>query len=308
LAIHLQRSVNDDGFKPNKETHTAPIIATIDGVVNANIDDSQKHSAFDALSKHHPLLLSLIASELGVQDLSKIRDFELSLFDTQPAIVGGALNEFIFSARLDNLLMSYVSLLSLCESTKAAGSLDNETNIRMVTLFDHEECGSGSSQGADSNLLVSVLARLNQHKHVESSMRKSFLVSADMAHACHPNYSSVHEDNHRPMMNKGLVFKENANQRYATNAASAFILNEIAKRNQIEVQDFCVRNDAMCGSTVGPILSSNCGVRCVDVGVPQFSMHSIRETCGTKDVDTSTKLLTAFFEQFAQLDACVQQE
>jgi aspartyl aminopeptidase len=105
-----------------------------------------------------------------------------------------------------------------------------------------------------------------------------------------------------------LVGTRRQSPRYATNAASAFILNEIAKRNQIEVQDFCVRNDAMCGSTVGPILSSNCGVRCVDVGVPQFSMHSIRETCGTKDVDTSTKLLTAFFEQFAQLDACVQQE
>ena len=192
--------------------------------------------------------------------------------------------------------MSFVSLQALCASCTGADSgLDKDPNIRLVGLFDHEgvlsahmtiqecvshlllffiaECGSGSAVGADSNLLAGVLARLNAHTNVESSARRSFLISADMAHACHPNWAASHEDAHRPMMNQGLVFKENANQRYATNAATAFVLNEIARRNQITVQDFCVRNDAMCGSTVGPILSANCGVRCVDVGVPQVCFH-----------------------------------
>lgn len=295
LAIHLNRAVNDEGFKPNKETHTVPILSTVEKAL------SVETAASVVDDKHHPLLLKLLADELGV-DASRIRDFELSLFDLQPAVLGGALNEFIFSARLDNLLMSYISLSSLLNSAQS-DSLASDSNIRLVALFDHEECGSGSAQGAASSLLQTLITRLNRGVDVDASIHRSFLVSADMAHGIHPNYPEKHEDGHRPMLHKGLVFKENSNQKYASNAVTTFLLSEIARRHKVPVQDFCVRNDALCGSTVGPILAANCGVRTVDVGVPQFSMHSIRETCGTEDVYSSFVLLSAYFNEFSKVDA-----
>eukprot|EP00455_Lapot_gusevi_P012781 TRINITY_DN1612_c0_g1_i2.p1 TRINITY_DN1612_c0_g1~~TRINITY_DN1612_c0_g1_i2.p1 ORF type:complete len:508 (+),score=215.78 TRINITY_DN1612_c0_g1_i2:125-1525(+) len=305
LAIHLNRSVNDEGFKLNKETHLVPILATVQAQLDANIalpSESSESKQATTLSKHHPLLMHLLSQELQV-DASFIRDFELSLYDTQPATVTGALNEFVCSARLDNLLMSYVSLISLIHSLDDA-SFQTDPNIRLVALFDHEECGSESAQGAASTLMQSVIARLSGQS-VDTSIRRSFLLSCDMAHAVHPNYRDKHEDLNRPAMHGGLVVKENSNQRYATNSLSAFIINELARRHQIGVQDFCVRNDAMCGSTVGPILAANTGLRTVDVGVPQFAMHSIRETCATSDIVSSHKLVTAFFNEFPALDESV---
>ena len=160
LAIHLNRSVNDDGFKPNKETNTVPILATVEKALLTS--SSSKSSGNE---KHGSLFMDLIAKELAVST-SQIRDFELFLFDTQPACVGGALDEFIFSARLDNQLMSYISLMSLIGSVDDS-KLENEENIRMVglcinlaslfflSLVDHEECGSSSQQGAASNMLFS---------------------------------------------------------------------------------------------------------------------------------------------------------
>ncbi len=288
LAIHLNRSVNDEGFKVNKETHTIPILATVEKALSSG-------------GKHSPLLLKLIAEELNV-DAVHIRDFEMFLYDTQSSCLGGALNEFIFSARLDNQLMSYISLQSLIGSIEE-GNLADDTNIRMVALFDHEECGSQSQQGAASNFLHTILTRLNGSTELAAvSIANSFLVSADMAHAVHPNYPAAHEDNHRPMIHKGLVLKENSNQRYASNLISMFILSEIAKKHGIPVQDFVVRNDVMCGSTVGPILAANTGLRTVDVGVPQFSMHSIRETCGVEDVISSYNLIKHYFEEFSLLN------
>jgi aspartyl aminopeptidase len=124
-----------------------------------------------------------------------------------------------------------------------------------------------------------------------------------MAHALHPNYMDKHESNHAPKMHKGVVVKHNANQRYATTAVTATLFRECAAVENIPTQDFVVRNDMGCGSTIGPILSTNLGIRTVDVGVPQLSMHSIREMCGTEDIAICAKHFTAFFDNFAKIDA-----
>jgi aspartyl aminopeptidase len=215
------------------------------------------------------------------------------------SIDSGAADEFISSARLDNLCMSFCSLEALL-STLA--SLGTDSLIRVVTLFDHEEVGSDSAQGAGSNMMHTLFTRISGADRVHSAIRKSMLVSADMAHACHPNYPEKHEANHRPRMHEGLVFKFNAKQRYATDAVSSFILKEIARCRKVPVQHFCVRNDVGCGSTIGPILASNTGIRVIDVGVPQFAMHSIRELCAVDDVAHAVDLLAGFFEDFASID------
>ena len=138
---------------------------------------------------------------------------------------------------------------------------------------------------------------------MERTLRNSFLVSADMAHALHPNYMEKHEANHQPKMHQGVVVKHNANQRYATTAVTATLFRECAAAEGIPTQDFVVRNDMGCGSTIGPILSTNLGIRTVDVGVPQLSMHSIREMCGTEDIDICFRHFRAFFDNFAAIDA-----
>lgn len=305
LAIHLQRDIYEKGFNPNKQTHVLPILATSIKNELERSTDYEKALNADIQNDHHPLLLDILSKELNC-DVKDIRDFELNLFDTQDAIVGGAMNEFIFSRALDNLMMSFLSVISLADSTDDA-KFETDDTIRMVALFDNEEIGSVSAQGAASNMLYNLLARISQDSQkVDAAIRKSFLLSADMAHAVHPNYADLHEENHRPQIHKGCVIKENCNLRYATNGLSAFILTEIARIHNIPFQKFVVRNDTGCGSTVGPILSANCGIRTVDIGVPQLSMHSIREMCGVGDVEKSYRLLTAFFNDYSDLDKKIQ--
>ncbi|EHA8590445.1 putative aspartyl aminopeptidase [Cocos nucifera] len=219
------------------------------------------------------------------------------------------MKEFIFSGRLDNLCMSFCSLKALIESTSAESSLDDESGVRMVALFDHEEVGSNSAQGAGSPAMLDALSRITKsfnssdYKLLEKAIQRSFLVSADMAHALHPNYMDKHEENHQPKLHGGLVIKHNANQRYATNAITSFIFWEIAERHDLPIQDFVVRNDMPCGSTIGPILASGVGIRTVDVGAPQLSMHSIREMCAVDDAKHSFEHFKAYFNEFTQLDA-----
>ncbi|CAO3607208.1 unnamed protein product [Cunninghamella blakesleeana] len=303
LAIHLDRTVND-GFKFNKETQLAPILAT---EVKAALSGIEKSENVAAEESHHPLLVRILADELNVNP-SQIHDFELALYDTQGSAIGGACNEFIFSPRLDNLEMSYVSIQALIN----AKGLEKDKNIRLVALFDNEEVGSLTAHGADSNLLPTTLQRLANTDVLgisasstafEEAVTKSILVSADMAHAIHPNYSDKHEENHRPLMHKGTVIKINANQRYATTAVTTLVLKELAKRHNIPIQEFVVRNDSPCGSTIGPMLSAKLGLRTVDIGNPQLSMHSIREQSGVDDVKHSIDLLTVFYEEFADLES-----
>ncbi|KAK1318777.1 putative aspartyl aminopeptidase [Acorus calamus] len=321
LAIHLDRGVSE-GFKVNTHNHLLPVLATsikaelqklasVNGSLELEIDNDAKKTNANSIAdnkKHHPILLQLLADQASCQP-DEICDFELQLCDTQPSNIGGVLKEFIFSGRLDNLCMSFCSLKALIDSTSSGSSLDDEPGVRMVALFDHEEVGSNSAQGAGSPAMLDALSRIlkafstSDSKLLEKAIQRSFLVSADMAHALHPNYMDKHEENHQPKLHGGLVIKHNANQRYATNAVTSLIFREIAENHNLPIQDFVVRNDMPCGSTIGPIIASGVGIRTVDVGAPQLSMHSIREMCAVDDVRHSYEHFKAYFEEFSQLDA-----
>ncbi|KAJ3012738.1 hypothetical protein HKX48_006113 [Thoreauomyces humboldtii] len=339
LAIHLDRGVNE-AFKFNNEVQLTPVLASAaTKALNGDVDAKSAPNE----NQHAPLLLKLLAKEMKIE-ASQIGDFELCLYDVQPSAIGGAEDEYIFSARLDNLMMSYCSVEALVNSSTEA-NLARDPNIRVVVLFDNEEVGSVSAHGAGSNLLEVTLRRLateveaeNQDKAqqddddwilidhspssipliapfptsllplqsgFERSMTRSLLISADMAHALHPNYVEKHEENHRPLMNKGVVVKQNANQRYATTAVSTTLLREVAAKANVPLQEFVVRNDSPCGSTIGPMLSASLGLRTIDVGNAQLSMHSIREQCGTEDVKYAIDLFEAFFNDFAEIEAGV---
>ncbi|KAJ2227307.1 hypothetical protein H4R99_006950 [Coemansia sp. RSA 1722] len=305
LAIHLDRGVSD-GFKYNKEVHLTPILATVSKALNG---DKSADSQGESSPSHHPVLLERIAKELNI-DVAEISDFELCLYDTQKAVIGGICKEFIYSARLDNLNSSYCAMEGLVNSLSDEKAFEQDANIRMVALFDNEEVGSTSAYGANSSLIESALRRIQASTAnsesptaFEESVANSFMISSDVTHAIHPNYSEKHEANHRPELQKGPSIKVNANQRYATTSVTSTILKDIAKRNDIPLQEFVVRNDSPCGSTIGPMLSAQLGLRTIDIGNPLLSMHSIREVCGTDDVGMSVKLFERFFSEFAALDA-----
>ncbi|XP_004297578.1 PREDICTED: probable aspartyl aminopeptidase-like [Fragaria vesca subsp. vesca] len=207
--------------------------------------------------------------------------------------------------------MSFCSLKALIDATAPESNLEDECGVRMVALFDHEEVGSDSAQGAGSPAMLNTLSRITHSfttdtKLLAKAIQKSFLVSADMAHALHPNYMDKHEDNHQPKLHGGLVIKHNANQRYATNAVTSLIFREIAMNHSLPVQEFVVRNDMACGSTIGPILASGVGIRTVDVGAPQLSMHSIREMCAVDDVKHSYEHFKAYYQEFTHMDAKIK--
>ncbi|KAH7685655.1 aspartyl aminopeptidase protein [Dioscorea alata] len=300
--------VNTEGFKPNLETHLIPLLATKLEETSLKSDEKTTPSSFSR-SAHHPLLLQLLSEELGCNS-EDIMGIELNVCDTQPSCLGGGKNEFIFSGRLDNLASCYGALRALIDSCKSPAALANEQAIRMVALFDNEEVGSNSVQGAGAPTIFQAIRRIADHlaheyigeSAFERAVRSSFLVSADMAHGVHPNFSDKHEEHHKPQLQKGLVIKHNANQRYATSAITAFLFKEVANAHNLPVQEFVVRNDMACGSTIGPIIATGVGIRTVDCGIPQLSMHSVREICGKEDIVTAYKLFTAFFQTFTSVD------
>lgn len=322
LAIHLDRQEN---FSFSKETQLFPIAGLAAAELNRlnkpeapPTPDSSDRSVSELFSplknasdRHHPHIVELVAKEAGVNPAS-IVDFELLLYDTQKSVIGGLNEELLFSPRLDNLEMSYCATISLIKSLSSPSSLDDQTSIRLISLFDHEEIGSQSAQGADSNILPAILRRLsvlnssNLHKATastyEQTLSTSFLISADMAHAVNPNYPAKYEADHKPQMNKGTVIKINANSRYATNSPGIVLLQEVARRARVPLQLFVVRNDSSCGSTIGPMLSASLGTRTLDLGNPQLSMHSIRETGGVYDVEYAIKLFESFFEHYDELE------
>lgn len=313
LAIHLSRNLYTDGFKPNKETETTPILATklaeainapqAVGEVKAKKAPSAKVSKTPGLAsdRHPPLLLQALARELDVKP-ERIVDLDLSVADTQDAAIGGVLDEFVFAPRLDNLASCFSATRALVSSTSSGVS---ESLIRMVACFDHEEIGSRSSHGADSPLLTDAMKRIAGALQADyhTAVRRSLLVSADMAHGVHPNYSGKHETNHRPALGAGLVIKTNQNQRYATSGITGLMVREAARRaGGLRVQEFVVPNDKPCGSTIGPILSGASGLRTVDVGQAQLSMHSVREMCAVSDFEIMEKTFEALFKYFREID------
>ncbi|XP_011032849.1 PREDICTED: probable aspartyl aminopeptidase [Populus euphratica] len=306
LAIHLDRTVNKDGFKPNLETHLIPLLATKS---EEGSSEAKEKNTESSKAVHHPLLMQVLSDELSCS-IDDIVSIELNVCDTQPSCLGGGNNEFIFSGRLDNLASSYCALRALIDSCESFSDLSNDTAVRMIALFDNEEVGSGSVQGAGAptmfqamKQIAGCLARNNVNEGaIERAIRRSFLVSADMAHGVHPNFMEKHEEHHRPEMQKGLVIKHNANQRYATSGVTAFLFKEVGKIHNLPSQEFVVRNDMGCGSTIGPILASGAGIRTVDCGIPQLSMHSVREICAKEDVDIAYKYFKAFYQNFSSID------
>merc|ERR1712226_95595 len=322
LCIHL---TTDD--KLNKENHLLPILATkaFEDKLNeksgkdteayeiVNHEDEEETeeasetntepSTHDEAAKHHTILVKLICDQLRCKPEDLV-NMELCLTDTQPATIGGAYDEFIFGPRLDNQFGSYCAVTGIIESTK--DGVDEEKNVRMINIFDNEECGSGSAQGAASMLTELIMRRICNHfspGQFEQCIANSFLLSADQGHAIHPNYPEKHEDNHRPALHKGPLLKINANQRYSTTAITGGVIRDIAKQCNVPLRDYVVRNDSHCGTTIGPIQAQRLGIRTVDVGGPQLSMHSVRAMCDITSVDQMITLFKEFFHLFPKVDA-----
>ena len=215
-------------------------------------------------------------------------DYELCLYDTQGAAQIGWCDDFIASARLDNLLSCYVGMQALLDQSG--------DNTAILVCNDHEEVGSQSSSGAQGPMLMSVLKRLcPEAETLDRCLANSMLISADNAHGIHPNFMQKHDENHGPLLNEGPVIKLNANQRYASNSETSGLFRQLCRQANIPVQSFVVRSDMACGSTIGPITAATVGVKTLDIGVPTFGMHSIRELAGSKDVDYIRRALSRFY-------------
>ena len=268
LAVHLNRGVNQDGLKVNPQTDLNALWTAVGG----------KENFTDALAAEMPA---------G----AKLLDFDVQLFDAQPAQFGGFENEWIYSGRLDNLSSCY----AIAEAFAKAGSL--EKDFIVAAFFNNEEVGSETREGAAGNFLKSVLESVSTFASSElaSALSSSFALSIDMAHACHPNFVQKHEPNHAPVLGGGVVLKVNSQKRYASDVFSNAQFKLICEQNNIPYQTFVMRNDMPCGSTVGPAISASLGIPTVDIGEPMLSMHSIREMTAVKDHDSMTKLVKAFY-------------
>lgn len=333
LAIHLTKD-RYTKFEFNKETQFRPIAGLVTNNKEANAtseknEDEESSSGCcsgegnklsteefntikTVIERHNKQLMEMVAEQLAV-DVKDIEDFELILYDTNKSCIGGLNDEFVFSPRLDNQVSCYCSTTGLINSI---GLLPKQTGIQLISLFDHEEIGSLSAQGADSSFLPNILERICKLTFNESidtkqelsstffleTMAKSFLLSSDMAHGVHPNYGEFYDALNRPRINEGPVIKVNANQRYVTNSAGIVLLKKIANGAKTPLQLFVTRNDSPCGSTIGPMLSAKLGVRTLDIGNPQLSMHSCRETGGTVDIGTLVTLFEQYFERYNELE------
>lgn len=269
LAIHLARELHTEGLKLNPQGHVVPVLA-----------------ADDAGS-----LRERLAQACAVEP-SAILGHDLVTVDTQPPALGGIDGGYLFAPRLDNLASCHAGLRALLDADRGAAT-------QVLVAYDHEEVGSGSAEGARGTFLRDVLVRLvamtgpGAHEDVVRAASASLLVSADMAHALHPNYSDRHEPAHQPRLGGGPVVKSNAAQSYATDAGSAAWFAARAHDVGADVQHFVVRADLACGSTIGPLTAAGLGIQTVDVGNPMLSMHSCREQASVHDIEPMIAALRA---------------
>lgn len=274
LAIHFNRAVNE-GNPLSKQTDMLPVAGIFENTLE-------------------PVILQLISSELGV-DQQSILDFDLSLYDTTPACTVGFHDEFIQSGRLDDLSMVHAAITSLIETS----DIPAETT-RVAAIFDNEETGSGTKQGAASPLLADTLRRIaiclgGDEEDYLRGVAASFMISADNAHALHPNYAGKYDPTNHPIMGKGPVIKINANCKYMTDADSAAVYAAICERAGVGVQYFVNHSDSAGGSTLGNILTSQIDLRGVDMGAAIWAMHSCRETASSVDHDLIIRSFKEFF-------------
>ncbi len=271
LAIHLDREANTNRTV-NAQTDLPPVLM--------QVPENDTTSFVDLLSHQ-------IAAESGLS-VRKVLGYELSFYDAREASFVGLRDEFIASARLDNLLSCHIGLQALLTASGDEAAL--------LVCNDHEEVGSMSAEGAQGPFLTAVLDRWAGAGKARAIAR-SMMVSADNAHGVHPNYLDKHDENHGPILNQGPVIKVNHNQRYATNSRSAAVYRHISDELGLPHQTFVVRSDMGCGSTIGPLTAGNLGVTTLDIGVPQFGMHSIRELIGTEDGFTLFRVLAEFMQR-----------
>ncbi len=272
LAIHLDREVNQNR-SINPQQHLPPVIMQTEPGETPDF---------------RALLEQQLSSQYPDRFIGQVLDYEISLYDTQPAALTGLNDDFISAARLDNLLSCYTGLQALLASDGKQPS--------MLICTDHEEVGSMSSAGAQGNFLQSVLQRLAPAAEAFQRLAEhSWLISADNAHGIHPNYADRHDASHGPLLNQGPVIKTNANQRYATNSETSARFRQICQQADVPLQDFVVRTDMACGSTIGPLTAAQIGVKTLDIGVPTFAMHSIRELAGSQDGWHLYRALKHFF-------------
>lgn len=274
LAIHFNRAVNE-GNPLSKQKDMLPVIAKLN-------DIAEKDN----------FVLNLVARELGV-DPAEIIDFDLSLYDTTPACTVGANDEFLTSGRIDDLEMAHAAVTALLES-------ENTRMTRIAAIFDNEETGSGTKQGACSPVFINILRRINEclGGNIETYIRaidSSFMISADNAHGVHPNYVEKQDPTNHPVLGGGPVVKINANCKYMTDADSAAVFKTICDRAGVPCQFFVNHSDVAGGSTLGNKLTSQIDLRGVDMGAAQWAMHSVRETASVADVDYTIAAFTEFF-------------
>ena len=275
LAIHFNRQVND-GVKLSKQKDMLPIL----GYVNDRLEADG-------------LLVRLIANELKIEK-EQIIDFDLYLYDTTPACLVGLNNEFISSGRLDDLSMVHAGMEAMtAESAKPEAT-------KVLAIFDNEETGSGTKQGAGSNFLMSLIQRivLAQGGSLDDyyrSVEKAFMVSADNAHGFHPNYAEKYDPTNHALLGGGPVIKINAAQKYATDAMSAAVFQQICERAGVPCQRFVNSSDIAGGSTLGNILTSSIAINGVDMGNPVLAMHSVRELASAADHENCIKAFTEFY-------------
>lgn len=272
VPIHFNREINK-GFAFNNQVDMLPVFSA------GNLSEAD----FD----------KMLAKELGVKP-EAILAKDLYLVNRQKATVIGYDNELISSGRLDDLECVYTSLLGFIEAM-------NNDHINVFAVFDNEEVGSVTKQGAMSTFLVSTLNRINKalgksDEDYYRAIAKSMLISCDNAHAIHPNHPELFDVKNRPVLNKGIAIKESANQKYTTDAFSRAVLKKILDNNNIPYQTFANRSDIVGGSTLGNLSNTEVSMNAVDIGLPQLAMHSAYETAGAKDVEYAIEALRAFFE------------
>jgi len=271
LALHFDRTANDNR-SVNAQTHLAPIIA---------------QSLTDQLPVFRDILLDQLGRQYPDLRIANVSGFDLFCCDSQGPTYTGVNGEFISAGRLDNLLSCHVAAMALTAADPVHNSL--------LFCANHEENGSVSSSGARGAFLDATLERLlPEPQSRRIALARSFLLSIDNAHAVHPNFKDLADPQHDVVLNGGPVIKINANQRYATNCVSASILKRFAAEAEVPVQEFVMRSDLACGSTIGPLTAARIGVPTVDIGAATLAMHSIRELAGSRDPYLLYQLIQRF--------------
>ncbi|KAE8145952.1 glycosyl hydrolase family 71-domain-containing protein [Aspergillus avenaceus] len=293
----------------NKETQMVPIIGIDNSDLfqqqtpSANSNNGIKPGSFAATQPEK--LIKVISKELGITDYNSILNWELELYDSQPARLGGLEKDLIFAGRIDDKLCCYAAQ----EALLASPDNTSTSSIKMVGMFDDEEIGSLLRQGARSNFMSSVIERITEAfapnygpNVLAQTVANSFFVSSDVIHAVNPNFLNVYMENHAPRLNVGVAVSADSNGHMTTDSVSHAFFKRVADRCGSTLQVFQIRNDSRSGGTIGPMTSSRIGMRAIDVGIPQLSMHSIRATTGSLDPGLGVKIFKGFLDHFEEVD------